>query len=238
MTTLLTLIALFAPPPDQPFSVTARQAIVVTTPDWDAMSGTAQRFERSDGAWKRIGEPQAVVIGKNGLAWGRGLSPLVKGGRPPKVEGDGRAPAGVFRLTQAYGKAEQAPKGTTLPYAPTHQGLFCIDDPTHPRYNRIVDAKTRTQPWKSAEKMRRRDPLYDRLIVVEHNDGGAPLPGAGSCIFLHVWRSPKKGTLGCTAAPAETIDAWLAWLRADAEPVLIQLPAAVYAEKKTAWGLP
>ncbi len=52
---------------------TSRQAIVVTTPEWNATTGTLQRFERNGDKWNRVGAPVAVVIGRSGLGWGRGL---------------------------------------------------------------------------------------------------------------------------------------------------------------------
>src|SRR5262249_47021952 len=54
--------------------------------------------------------------------------------------------------------------------------------------------------------------------------------GAGSCIFLHVWRDAASPTVGCTAMAKPALAELLAWLDPDAllvvlpEPVLRRLP--------------
>jgi len=52
--------------------------LVVTTPDWNAVSGGLQRYQRSQpsGRWKRVGEPVRLWWAKNGLGWGAGLRRL------------------------------------------------------------------------------------------------------------------------------------------------------------------
>src|SRR3546814_17274315 len=60
-------------------------------------------------------------------------------GGPAKREGDGRAPAGVFAIGEAFGYATQAP--TALPYAPMQAGSWCMDVVDSQPYNRIVDAR-------------------------------------------------------------------------------------------------
>ena len=59
-----------------------------------------------------VGEPTPVTIGRAGSAWGLGLHPAQRG--PQKREGDGRAPAGVFRIGTAFGYADRPT--TALPY--------------------------------------------------------------------------------------------------------------------------
>jgi hypothetical protein len=53
----------------------SRQLVIVTTADWDSLSGTLQRFERrgSGGHWTKVGESVAVVVGKSGMGWGDGV---------------------------------------------------------------------------------------------------------------------------------------------------------------------
>ena len=48
----------------------ARQIVVVTTADWNSVSGTLQRFERdgSHDKWTAVGQPFPIVVGKAGLA--------------------------------------------------------------------------------------------------------------------------------------------------------------------------
>jgi len=78
---------------------------------------------------------------------------------------------------------------------------------------------------------------YRWLIVVDYNRQD-PKPGAGSCIFLHIWRSAEKGTAGCTAMAEQDLLALLGWLRNEKNPLLVQLPRAEYERVWKAWGLP
>ena len=44
------------------------------------------------------------MFGKNGLAWGKGIADnLDQRDGPVKHEGDGKAPAGIFKLGTAFG---------------------------------------------------------------------------------------------------------------------------------------
>jgi L,D-peptidoglycan transpeptidase YkuD (ErfK/YbiS/YcfS/YnhG family) len=114
------------------------------------------------------------------------------------------------------------------PYEPQASGAVCVDDVASLRYNRVFDADTLAvaRDWSSAEAMRRDlahgDDLYEWGVVVRYNDEG--VPGAGSCIFLHVWRSEDSPTAGCTAmAKGELLEvlAWLEWAGSGG-PVLVQ----------------
>ena len=199
----------------------SRQIIVVSTPRWDDDSGTLQRFARRDAAapWRAIGDSVPVNVGRSGMAWGLGLHAMPSGG-PRKIEGDGKAPAGVFRLPSAFGRDEK-PTGVKLPYIRARSGVEAVDDPRSRFYNRIVDhARVAHIDWSSSEKMRTDGEGYLHGIVVAHNP--RCIPGAGSCIFLHVWRGPGIGTAGCTTMTIPEIVALQSWLDPRARPVLMQ----------------
>jgi D-alanyl-D-alanine dipeptidase len=239
--TLAFVLCAAAPPETRPaFTLAgtgAAQVLLVLGDGWDAPTGTLWRFERDGDRYRRVGDGVPVVVGRNGLAWGLGLSPPGPGNEPQKREGDGRAPAGVFRLGTAVGYAEKAPEGVTLPWRPATPGLRCVDDPASPHYNTYVDQDAVTPDWKSAEVMRRDDGLYEMLVTVAHN-ADPPRPGAGSCIFVHVWRAAGRGTAGCTAMDRADLLGVLRWLSPEAKPVLVQLPKAVFPAYAAAWGLP
>jgi hypothetical protein len=215
-----------------------RQLMLVLTEGWDAPSGTLSRWEREPGKpWRQIGEPIVVVVGSAGLGWGRGLH-AAGGDGPVKREGDRRGPAGVFRLGEAFGYAARADEGVHWPYRPLVESSMCVDDPGSPDYNKLVEAPADgPRPWKSAERMRFAGRAYRRGVVVEHNTR-PPQPGAGSCMFLHVWPRPHRPTSGCTAMDAAELSALLRWLRPDAHPVLVQAPSPVYALEGARWGGP
>ncbi|HJQ35331.1 MAG TPA: L,D-transpeptidase family protein [Pyrinomonadaceae bacterium] len=224
----------------------SRQLIVVTTPDWNSVQGTLRHYERAGGEWRQVGDSFAVVVGRSGLGWGEGVvrlpegSPVKKGleDAPFKKEGDGRAPAGVFRLGPAFGFDGSDEAGwVRLPYRPLKPSTECVDDTASTHYNLIVDRGT-TKPadWNSSERMREVEG-YRWGLVVLHNS--APrTAGRGSCIFLHIWASPERGTAGCTAMERANLEALLRWLDPRRRPLLVQLPESEYARLQAPWRLP
>lgn len=220
----------------------AQQIVVVTTAGWNATDGTLRTYARDgegDG-WQEIGTATPVTIGRSGSAWGLGLHPAQQNG-PSKHEGDGRAPAGVFRIGTAFGYAESA--GTALPYAGMRESSYCMDVVASPLYNRIVDAGEvgKAAVAGSTEPMRldlhnKGDQRYKIGFVIEHNPDGKP--GAGSCIFAHLWKAPGETTAGCTAMAEPAMQRLYGWLKPEAHPVFVLLPEAEYARLKNTWNLP
>lgn len=219
----------------------ALQMVVVTTADWDAVDATLQRYERPapDQAWRAVGGAIPAAVGRTGLAWGTGIHPDPGGAGPVKREGDGKAPAGIYRLSSAFGYAPAAEAGwIRMPYVQTDASTECVDDSRSRFYNRRVDRDTIPQPdWTSHEELRRNDELYRWGVWVDHNSD-PPAPMGGSCIFLHVWAGPGAATSGCTAMAESDLRQLLAWLDPRARPVLVQLPAAQYGTLRGAWTLP
>jgi len=216
----------------------ARQLLLVTTGDWDAVDGTLQRFERASefSAWKPVASPVRIVVGRTGLAWGRGLHPPQEGG-PKEREGDGKSPAGIFRLGRAFGQAGEAPASWLMPYLPLAGDVECVDDPASVHYNGLVTKRSAgTVDWKSSEKMWT-EPLYRWGVDVEHNRQPVQASG-GSCIFLHIWRAQGRGTAGCTAMEEPALTPAIAWLNPARTPLLVQLPRDEYVRLRSAWRLP
>lgn len=215
-----------------------RQMVVVTTADWTSVSGTLQRFERNTthDKWKPVGQPFPIVVGKAGLAWGDGLITNERlganAGDPIKHEGDSKAPAGVFALGTAFGYEPRSLTGSRMPYVQLTPSIECVDDVTSQHYNRIVDRQTISSPdWSSSEQMRRDDELYHWGIYVDHN-ANPTRPGGGSCIFLHIWRGPGQGTVGCTAMPVEDIQQLIEWFDPAKSPLLVQMPRDQYDQAR------
>jgi L,D-peptidoglycan transpeptidase YkuD (ErfK/YbiS/YcfS/YnhG family) len=221
----------------------AQQLVLVTVPGWDDTQGTLRRYARdADGGWQPVGDAQPIVIGRTGAAWGLGLHGLpADPDAPVKREGDGRSPAGVFAIGEAFGYAAEADTG--LRYAPMDAGDWCVDVPASPLYNRIVDtAEVGVDAVAgSSEPMRRDlhadgDQRYRLGFVIEHN--AQARPQAGSCIFAHLWKGPDSTTAGCTAMAPATMQALLHWLDADRHPVFVLLPQAEHRRLWQAWRLP
>lgn len=178
-----------------------------------------------------------VSLGRGGLRWGLGLHPAMAG--PAKAEGDGCAPAGVFAITALFGEAaadSEFAAAARLPYHAATPALKAIDDPASRHYNRIVDTTGIAADWASCEDMRRADERYAVGAVIDHNPEA--VPGAGSCIFLHVWAREGAPTAGCTAGARGDIEAICRWLDGGKRPLLVQLALADYERLRGAWGLP
>ncbi len=221
------------------------EMVVVTTADWNAPSGTLQRYERErpGNAWQPVGEPISVMVGKTGLGWGSGVVQMTGSfsakNDPVKKEGDGKAPAGVFLLSKAFGYAPQKQPGWKMPYLPLTSSIQCVDDTDSKFYNTLVDTSKISPDWgqHENEKMRRPDDLYHWGILVDHNSN-PPVAGKGSCIFMHIWRGPGQPTVGCTAMPQNDLEILIGWLDPERKPLLVQLPAAEYQKLKKKWHLP
>jgi L,D-peptidoglycan transpeptidase YkuD (ErfK/YbiS/YcfS/YnhG family) len=216
----------------------ATELLVVITDDWKATRATLRRYRRDGSAWKLVGDPWPGVVGYGGTGWGDGLhgrgAPTGRSG-PPKREGDGRSPAGVFPLDDLYGYAKAAPAGTRFSYTPALDATWqCIDDPRSHLYNQIVDARSAKRDWSSAEPMRRGDSQYEWAVFIGHNP--ARTPKHGSCVFLHVWTGEGEPTTGCTAMAEPIMRELIATL--DPAAVFVLLPKAEYAALGPTWGLP
>jgi D-alanyl-D-alanine dipeptidase len=218
----------------------ARQLVVVNTRGWDEVPGVLRRFERkgAKGVWTQVGREVPVAVGRNGLGWGAGLVDTSVETGPQKKEGDGKAPAGLFALGSAFGFAPLSEAAwLRFPYIQLTPSVECVDDAASRKYNLIVDRLAAGRvDWNSSEHMRAVEG-YRWGMFVRHN--AAPtVPGRGSCIFLHVWSGPGKGTAGCTAMEEGNLTELLRWLDPKKKPLLVQLPEADYTRLRAAWRLP
>jgi len=225
-----------------PIPETSRQLLLVRSASWFAASGTLERYERGkDGAWVPAAPALPAIpvnLGRNGMGWGRGLHAQPKTGMF-KREGDGRSPAGVFALSRAFGAAEALPSGAHgFPYSKALASSYCVEDVRSKFYNQIIDANAVTKTsWERWSELKRADGLFDWGVVVRQNEPEIR-KGAGSCVFLHVWRGPRSPTSGCTAMPRDELEVVLRWLDPRAEPVLVQLPEPVFKAERERWALP
>lgn len=215
-----------------------KQLIVAVSDDWDATTAQLYTFEKHDGHWQQTELQSEVNLGRTGLAWGKGLHPQQQG--VSKKEGDGKAPAGIFDLGIAFGYLKSV--NTAMPYQQMQASNYCMDVNGSPLYNQIVDqAVVGEEATKGSSEAMRLDihhnqNLYKKGLVVKHNP--ANISGAGSCIFMHLWKGQGKPTAGCTSMPETVMDRLLAWLDKSQHPLYVALPKAEYAAKQQAWSLP
>lgn len=171
----------------------AEYLVLVTSRDMKHSEAMVRYFEKSRDrrAWLEIEVAHKAVLGHAGLGWGYQFDHLRRGGEPLKNEGDRRTPAGIFQLGASFGFNSNS---STPDYETIEEGKsVCVDDPSSPYYNQIVDSDdisknvSREQMWKI--------PLYKEGVVISYPTNRKS--ARGSCIFFHIWRSPKSPTLGC-----------------------------------------
>ena len=194
-----------------------KQLIVVSTKNWSTPTGTLQRYEKTD-KWRKVGKKLDIKLGRNGLGWGIGLHSIPINAKHIKKEGDGKAPAGIFSLKQAFG---YNPFVVDYPYEVYKATDHCVDDVNSKLYNKIVDGTKVKKDYKSFEHMKFTKDYYKYGIVVNHNqiDEYGPVKGAGSCIFIHIKKVP---TAGCTVMKEAEMKEIIKWLDMKSEPLLVQ----------------
>jgi len=112
-----------------------------------------------------------------------------------KREGDGATPRGTFRLKRLWWRADRHPRPPTrLPVRPIKLADGWCEDPRDRRYNQPV----KVPPQSNADRLRRKDALYDFIVEIDHNTRPR-VAGRGSAVFLHVARPGFAPTAGCIA---------------------------------------
>lgn len=115
-----------------------------------------------------------------------------------KVEGDGATPAGSFHLYRGFYRPDRLRRPrTAIPLQPQRPSDGWCDDRASGQYNRPVPHPSPA----SHEAMWRDDPIYDVVLILDHNHRPR-VRGAGSAIFFHLTRTPPAPTAGCVAISA------------------------------------
>ncbi len=180
-----------------------QQAIVVETYPKYPTRANVSLWQHSNGHWQRTYAVPAVV-GRNGLA------------QPgAKKEGDGKTPSGIYNLGPAFGYLPSIKTG--LLYRQATADDFWVDDPTSAQYNQWVKG---TPQANSFEILRRQDHLYKLALVIDYNSNPV-VSGAGSAIFMHIWRRHDHPTAGCVALSERHLRRILRHLNKIDDPVII-----------------
>jgi D-alanyl-D-alanine dipeptidase len=180
----------------------AVRLVLVTTPDMNSSKARLQLFKRSSpGApWSEVSAGEPAMAGTNGLAWGYSFLRYKREGEPEKVEGDKRTPAGFFPLGPSFGFTAAKLRG----HIKVERGeTVCVEDTSSPHYNTIT-TRSKIGPATKADYMRNSPLFRNGLFVNYASDRSAR---RGSCIFIHVWKSPTTTTKGCVALPEPRVKA-------------------------------
>jgi L,D-peptidoglycan transpeptidase YkuD (ErfK/YbiS/YcfS/YnhG family) len=211
------------------------QLVVIVSSGWEATDATLLRFERAGPGtdWLPVGQARRGVLGRTGMAWGRGLHREGQEGAE-KWEGDGATPAGVFRISSAFGAG---PRQADIPFTVARPGLVCVTDKSSRHYNKVVDLAKVPMRWDSDEPLLGVDETFELAVVIDQNP--PPIqPGRGSCTFIHGWKGTAKPTSGSVAILRDGVEALVQWLDAQARPVVVLLPWVEYRRHQKAWSLP
>ena len=117
-----------------------------------------------------------------------------------KREGDHKSPIGNWKFRQIFYRKDKIKSLPLilpdLPYdlVPLEEDFGWCDDKDDVNYNKFVK-----HPYpKSAEKLWRKDDVYNIIVVLGYNDDPV-VKGHGSAIFMHCARPDYSGTEGCVA---------------------------------------
>ena len=225
-----------------------RQVIIGIAPSWNSSHVTLSVFERptTASAWQISGTGWRGRLGRKGLAWGLGVhsstAAQTSSNKLTKKEGDGRAPAGIFRIGGAYGYAPAIQKKSNLPYRQITTRDLWVEDSKSPSYNRHLILKQQPKSaWEKKAQMRQGDYAHSLKLFIAHN---APTskqakPYAGSSIFFHIWRGGgSKPTAGCTTMSPTNLQKLIAKIDPAKNPVYVLLTQSEYQRLRAAWKLP
>lgn len=124
-------------------------------------------------------------------------------------------PAGRYRMLFAlYRKDRIGLLNCRLPMYPIDETDGWCDMPGHPNYNRWVKL-----PFgKSHERLKREDPLYDIIIVLDYNFSRRAR-NRGSAVFFHL-TAERDWTAGCVAIERDLMRRLLPLLSTDTDLVI------------------
>ncbi len=216
------------------------QRILVIADGSDSWEGRLSCWKRLSpgGRWRREEGPVSVLLGRSGVAWGIGLHPPQPGLQ--KEEGDGRTPAGRFRIGLVLGTAPSLPAGARWPlYHRKSTRDAWIENPELPHYNHLVTIPSgeALPEWFEAERLRVEDPVLEWMVSIEHNYPESRR-GAGSAIFLHRRYGAHAPTSGCLALSKRDLVGLVRWLDPRGRPELVVLTGTDYLRLWSSWSLP
>ena len=178
------------------------QVVTVVASSSRATSAKLTAWELGPTGWTAVLGPVTARIGSAGV------------GRAS--ESTTRTPAGVFSLTEAFGR--QGDPGTGLPYRVVDGDDWWVSDVASPRYNQYAQCAPGTCDFSepASENLAAAGAVYDYAVVIDYNRGGTP--GAGSAFFLHVTNGAP--TAGCVAIDRGSLVALMRWLDPGGRPLI------------------
>jgi L,D-peptidoglycan transpeptidase YkuD (ErfK/YbiS/YcfS/YnhG family) len=145
-----------------------------------------------------------IVFGRNGL--------------DKEMEGDKKAPSGVFYVPFAFG-TDVIGKDLKIEYRIVTEDDYWVDDTGSDDYNtwQTYEGDPKTK-WNSFERLMIES--YRLAFVIDYNSEREK--GKGSAIFFHVWKDSETYTSGCTAAEESTVFKLIKWFDIAKKPIIVQ----------------
>lgn len=216
MGAILILTSLLVPiAPAEAATPDHRKVVTVSVSSSSSTYGVLKkwRWSTKKGKYVRVGKPIRAWVGVDGVG--------------QASEYVSRTPAGVFALTEAFGRLPDP--GTQLPYRQVGYSSWWVSDVSSPHYNTYRECTPGA--WCGFAQSRSEQlgaiSLYSHAVVIDYNRDPI-IPGAGSAFFLHV--SEGKPTRGCISIDKAKLVKLLTWLKPQADPVIsIGVGRAAYA---------
>jgi L,D-peptidoglycan transpeptidase YkuD (ErfK/YbiS/YcfS/YnhG family) len=183
--------------------ITTSQVVLVTASQASSTTAVIETWQRAGTGWRPVLAAIPARIGAGGI------------GRAS--EWSTRTPAGLFSLTQTFGRA--ANPGTRQPWFHATTNDWWVSDVRSPAYNTHQTCAPGKCPFNEAagEDLGQAGAVYDYAVVIDYNRWPVH-PGAGSAFFLHVTSS--RPTAGCVATDRAAVIAILRWLDPAKHPLI------------------
>ena len=112
-----------------------------------------------------------------------------------KKEGDFITPKGMYKIKTIFYRKDRVPYlNSKIIKKPITKNMGWCDDPKSKKYNKVIRF-----PFSfSAEKLYRRDNIYDIILVLNFNLNPI-VKNKGSAIFIHCSHVDNRNTAGCIA---------------------------------------
>jgi L,D-peptidoglycan transpeptidase YkuD (ErfK/YbiS/YcfS/YnhG family) len=179
------------------------QVVLVNAPTATSTTAMIEAWQRTENGWKPVVGPVLAHIGADGMGHAS--------------ESTSRTPAGLFSLTQTFGRAVNP--GTRQPWFHVTSNDWWVSDVHSPAYNTHQTCAVGSCLFNEAagENLAQAGAVYDYAAVIDYNRWAAR-PGAGSAFFLHV--TDGRPTAGCVATDRPTMIAILRWLDPRQHPMI------------------
>lgn len=180
---------------------------VVTVRVDDAWSTTgvleAWKWNGGKGRYVRMLGPVTAYVGADGVG--------------QASEWTSKTPAGVFTLTEAFGRFQDP--GTRLHYRKVGRNTWWVSDVNSPHYNTM--RRCTPGDWcgfdQGSSEQLGAISVYTYAIVIDYNRH-PPVPGEGSAFFIH--ETDWSPTGGCVAIERSKLVRLMRWLRPGSHPVV------------------